>query len=93
MTVNSITEIVADRLGIDLYDDAAVAEFQGRVNAVMGVLSKAGCNGSDDQYIEAVTVGVNDLLTMESSGGGFSVGFLFFVNQLRLGGGGTDADA
>lgn len=77
MTVNSITEIVADRLGIDLYDDAAVAEFQGRVNAVMGVLSKAGCNGSDDQYIEAVTVGVNDLLTMESSGGGFSVGFLF----------------
>ncbi len=86
MTADEITKAVAERLGIDLYDDSAVTDFQGRVNAVMGILSRAGCNGTDDQYIEAITVGVNDLLTMESSGGGFSAGFLFLVNQLRFGG-------
>lgn len=90
MTADEITKAVAERLGIDLYDDAAVTDFQGRVNAVMDILSRAGCNGTDDQYIETITVGVNDLLTMESSGGGFSAGFLFLVNQLRFGGN-TDA--
>lgn len=88
MAANQITITVAERLGIDLYDDVVSAGLQGKIDAVVGVLSKAGCpkNEDDNQYIEAVTIGVNDLLTMESSGGGFSDGFLFFVNQIRFGG-------
>lgn len=91
MTASQITLDVAGRLGIDLCSDEDVAVFDGKVKAVMGVLSGAGCQQSeDDRYIEAVTIGVNDLLSMESSGGGFSAGFYVFMNQIRFGAGGTD---
>ena len=45
MTADEITKAVAERLGIDLYDDAAVTDFQGRVNAGHPIQSRMQWDG------------------------------------------------
>lgn len=88
MPVEEIVSEVIVRLAMD--DCLELRDMvRGHAGAVISVLAAAGVptpdGGDKDRYFEAVAIGVNDLLTMTAERGGFSDGFFFLVNQMRLG--------
>lgn len=85
-----IYEDVMLRLGLDCPDVDTKRALLGEISAVQTVMRRAGiaepADEDLDRYIECVVLGVNDLKNMSASGGGFSDGFIFMVNQIRMGG-------
>lgn len=89
MKMEDIYQAVKEQLFLDIPKDdmSGWRSHQARVDAVVGILPFRPDQVPErkkESYISMVSVGVNDLMTMQSSGGGFSPGFLYLVNSIRF---------
>lgn len=92
MTAERIVEGVKESLGIISDDTDVNNQIRGKAIAVMNYINNGGGNitpeNATEYEIEAIALGVNDLLNQ--NGGGFSEGFKAMAAQIQLRGGEND---